>query len=122
PDDEYSWHFCLLSRQRGCSRERRCRRGRRAGREIYPKEARCRLSAPCHFECSGGCRSKTVRNRFGGLLRQAIYQVRAFARDLHCIRAPRLAVVQHGYTNLAEGETVPEETAAKVVEGVRRGL
>ena len=61
--------------------------------------------------CLAEARHRARRRRPRRLLRQAVPEVRAAARDLPRLRAARLPVVPHGDPALAEGEAVPEEPA-----------
>ena len=54
-----------------------------------------------------------ARRRLRRVLRQAVPQVRAAARDLPRLRAARLPLVPHGDAAVAEGEAVPEAAAAR---------
>ena len=60
------------------------------------------------------------RRRPRRLLRQAVPEVRAAARNLSRLRAARLHVVPHGHAGVAEREAVPEGPAAEGAARDRR--
>ena len=60
------------------------------------------------------------RTRPRRVLRKAVSQVRAPARDLSRLRAAGLSVVPQGDPGLAEGEAVPERRAARPLREDRR--
>ena len=107
-------HLGVLSRQRGRAGRGRRDRRRRAGGALHAQEARRRLSR--------ATRSRTAwreagieldRGRLRRVLRQAVPEVRAAARDLSRVRAQGLRLVPHGDAGVAEGEAVPEAAAAR---------
>ena len=63
--------------------------------------------------CLDDGRHQAGRRRLRRLLRQAVPEVRAPARDLPRLRAARLQLVPHGHAAVAEGEAVPEDAAAR---------
>ena len=67
-------------------------------------------------------RHQAGRRRLRRLLRQAVPEVRAPARDLPRLRAARLQLVPHGHAAVAEGEAVPEDAAARRDEALAARL
>src|ERR1700759_940308 len=67
-------------------------------------------------------RHQAGRRRLRRVLRQAVPEVRAAARDLPRLRAARLQFLPHGHAAVAEGEAVPEDPAARRDEEVAAGL
>ena len=98
---------------------------RRAGGALHPQEARCRLpAARRRSTASTTAGIKLGRRRLRRLLRQAVPEVRAPARDLSRLRAARLQLVPHGHAAVAEGEAVPEDACCatrlkKLAAGLR---
>ena len=88
--------------------------GAGAGGALHPQEARFGASRSNAVEyCLDDGRHQAGRRRLRRLLRQAVPEVRAPARDLSRLRAARLQLVPHGHAAVAEGEAVPEDAAAR---------
>ena len=90
---------------------RRRRKSASRARSTTPGFPRTR-SRYCLHE--GGRRPERHRPRH--VLRQAVPEVRAAARDLSGFRAERLRLVPHGDAAVAEGEAVPEDAARRGAE------
>ena len=114
-----SWDLRLLPRQR-----RRAGRGRRSSprrrRSDSPARATTRhfRSTPCRYvlDEAGVARG----SRRGRVLREAIPQVRAPARDLPSFRASRPRQFRHGHAHLAQGKAIHAATARRAAAAARR--
>ena len=72
------------------------------------KKQDARFPAHAIAYCLDGRRHQARRRRLRGVLREAVPEVRAAARDLCRLRAARLPVVRHGDPALDPREAVPE--------------
>ena len=92
-----------------------------AGGTLHAQEARCRVSLACASPTASarrGIRADRARSR--RVLRQAVSEVRAAARNLSRLCAAGISIVPHGDAAVAEGKAVPEAAAGREARRNRR--
>src|SRR6202035_3360066 len=95
------------------------RRRSGAGRALHAAKIRLQLSAPRHLILPGTVRCHARAGGPDRLLRQALSQIRASARNLSQLLPARIYLVSHGVAIVAARETVPKVVAGRRIEDTR---
>src|SRR5262249_29337786 len=111
--------FPVLLRQPG----RICRRwappGPPPGRTFHPQEIRCQLSTPCGRVLPQGRRCYARGRRLRRLLRQALSEIRAPARNLSHLQPAGVQLIPHGAAVMAARKALPQIAARRRAESAR---